>query len=46
MSHSMEGIAMGVLLEYVGWNPAIVARRCVGVTESAAAAGPSIRAKL
>ena len=38
-SHSMDGTAMEVLMEYVGWKSAAVARRYVGVTASAAAAG-------
>ena len=35
----MDGTAMNVLTEYVGWKSATVARRYVGVTASAAAAG-------
>jgi len=38
-SHKMDGTAMGVLIEYVGWKSAVVARRYVGATASAAAAG-------
>ena len=38
-SHNMDGTAMDVLMEYVGWKSAAVARRYVGVTASAAAAG-------
>ena len=38
-SHNMDGTAMEVLMEYVGWKSAAVARRYVGVTASAAAAG-------
>ena len=38
-SHSMDGTAMEVLMEYVGWKSAAVARRYVGVTASAVAAG-------
>ena len=37
-SHKMDGTAMGVLIEYVGWKSAVVARRYVGATASAAAA--------
>ena len=38
-SHSMDGTAMDVLMEYVGWKSATVARRYVGVTAPAEAAG-------
>ena len=38
-SHNMDGTAIDVLMEYVGWKSAAVARRYVGVTASAAAAG-------
>ena len=38
-SHNMDGTTMDVLVEYVGWKSATVARRCVGVTVPAAAAG-------
>ena len=39
MSHNMDGTDMDVLMEYVGWKLAAVARRYVGVTASVAAAG-------
>ena len=35
----MDGTAMDVLMEYVGWKSASIARRYVGVTASAAASG-------
>ena len=35
----MDGTVMDVLMEYVGWKSASVARRYVGGTASAAAAG-------
>ena len=35
-SHHMDGTAMDVLMEYVGWKSAAVASRYVGVTASAA----------
>ena len=35
-SHHMDGTAMDVLMEYVGWKSAAVAGRYVGVTASAA----------
>ena len=38
-SHNMDGTAMDVIMGYVGWKSAAVARRYVGVTASAAAAG-------
>ena len=38
-NHNMDGAAMDVLMEYVEWKSATVARRYVGVTASAAAAG-------
>ncbi|CAN0557611.1 unnamed protein product [Laminaria digitata] len=38
-SHNMDGTAMDVLMEYVGWKSATTARRYVGVTASAAVAG-------
>ena len=38
-SHNMEGTAMDVHMEYVGWKSGTVARRYVGVTASAPAAG-------
>ena len=38
-SHNMDGTAIDVIMEYVGWKSAAVARRYVGVTASAAAAG-------
>ena len=38
-SHNMDHTAMDVLMEYVEWKSATVARRCVGVYASAAAAG-------
>ena len=38
-SHHMDGTAVDVVVEYVGWKSAAVARRYVGVTASAAAAG-------
>ena len=38
-SHNIDGTAMDFLMEYVGWKSAAVARRYVGVTASAAAAG-------
>ena len=38
-SHNMDGTAIDVLMEYVGWKSAAVARRYVGETASAAAAG-------
>ena len=34
----MDGTAMSVVMEYMGWKSATVARRYVGVTASAAAA--------
>ena len=37
--HNMDGTAMDILKEYVGWKSAAVARRYVGVTASAVAAG-------
>ena len=38
-SNNLDGTAIDVLMEYVGWKSATVARRYVGVTASAAAAG-------
>lgn len=38
-SHSMDGTAMDVLIECVGWKSAHVACRYVGVTTSAAVVG-------
>ena len=38
-SYNMDGTAMDVLMEYVGWKSPTVARRYVRVTASAAAAG-------
>lgn len=38
-SHNMDGTAMNVLMEYAGWKSATIARKYVGVTSSAAAAG-------
>ena len=38
-SHDIDGTAMDVLMEHVGWKSKTVARRHVGVTASAAAAG-------
>ena len=38
-SHHMDGTAMDVLMEYVGWKSASVARRYVVATASAAAVG-------
>ena len=38
-SHNTDGTAMDVLMEYVGWKSATVARRYVGVTAPAEAAG-------
>ena len=35
----MDGTAMDVIMGYLGWKSAAVARRYVGVTASAAAAG-------
>ena len=35
----LDGTAIDVLMEYVGWKSAVVGRRYVGVTASAAAAG-------
>ena len=39
VSRNMDGTAMNVLMEYVGWTSATVARRYLGLTASAAAAG-------
>ena len=44
-SHNVEGTAMNVLVEYVGWKPATVARRYVGATASVAAAGGKLSRK-
>ena len=38
-SHRMGGTAMDVLMEYVGWKSASIARRYVGVTAFVEAAG-------
>ena len=38
-SHHMDGTALDVLMEYVGWKFASVVCRYVGVTAAAAAAG-------
>ena len=37
--HNMNGTAMEVLMEYVGWNSSTVSRRYVELTASTAAAG-------
>lgn len=38
-SRNVDGTAMDVLIECVVWKSATVARRCIGVTASAAATG-------